>query len=72
MKFVRIPALLLAGALFVASCEQAPKSDEAKTGKAEKVDEKKAEIKAKIADIQTQCFSKKSRQTCSRPPFHRQ
>lgn len=43
MKLIRIPALLLAGAMFVASCEQAPKSDDAKTGDAEKVDAKKAE-----------------------------
>lgn len=43
MKFNQIPTLILAGAIFFTSCEQAPKSDEAKTGEAEKVDTKKAE-----------------------------
>ncbi len=43
MKVIQISALLLSGAMFFASCEQAPKSDEAKTEEAKKVDDKKAE-----------------------------
>jgi len=43
MKVALFSTILLSGVLFFASCEQAPKSDDAKTSDAKKVDEGKAE-----------------------------
>ena len=43
MKITFFSALLLSGVMIFASCEQAPKSDEAKTSEAKKVDETKTE-----------------------------
>ncbi|MDW8296966.1 MAG: YceI family protein [Raineya sp.] len=42
MKSLKTLGILLAGATILASCESAPKSDEAKTGEAKKVDTTKA------------------------------
>ena len=42
MKSLKIYGLMLAGAFALAACESAPKSDDAKTGDAQKVDESKA------------------------------
>lgn len=43
MKLIKFSTMLFAGAMFVASCNEAPKSDNAKTEDAKKVDDKKAE-----------------------------
>ncbi|PKQ69766.1 YceI family protein [Raineya orbicola] len=42
MKSLEILGIFLSGAILFASCESAPKSDEAKTGEAQKVDSTKA------------------------------
>lgn len=43
MKLIKFSTLVFAGAVFFASCNEAPKSDEAKTTDAKEVDAKKAE-----------------------------
>ena len=43
MKLIKFSVLLFAGAMFFASCNEAPKSDNAKVDDAKKVDEKKSE-----------------------------
>lgn len=43
MKLIKFSVMLLSGVMFFASCNEAPKSDEAKTEDAKKVDDKKAE-----------------------------
>jgi polyisoprenoid-binding protein YceI len=48
MKLIKFSVMFFASAMFFASCNEAPKSDDAKTEDAKKVDDKKAEGAAEL------------------------